>query len=117
MEEASDPGEPGREVAVDEEKEAWAGGGEEARGGMSGGEARKKSDGTCSFIRPFTPVATATCLEGTPERRRRWQKKQRSRQGVGGSSPGSQAQPNQTASIRPGLQHQEEEQGEEEEEQ
>lgn len=26
-------------------------------------------DGTCSFIRPFTPVATATCLEGTQERR------------------------------------------------
>lgn len=49
-------------------------GGKEGRGGRSGGEERKKSDGTCSFIRPFTPVATATCLEGTPERRRRWQK-------------------------------------------
>lgn len=36
-------------------------------------------DGTCSFIRPFTPVATATCLEGTQERRHHWQKQQRSR--------------------------------------
>lgn len=34
--------------------------------GKTGG---KKSDGTRSFIRAFTPVATATCLQGTQERR------------------------------------------------
>lgn len=45
-------------------------------------EKKKKSDGTCSFIRPFTPVATATCLEGTQERRHHWQKQQRSREWV-----------------------------------
>lgn len=41
-------------------------------GGTERGERvwrREKSDGTCSFIHPFTPVATATCLEGTQERR------------------------------------------------
>lgn len=94
------------------------------RRGRSGGEEgsgvkkEKKSDGTCSFIRPFTPVATATCLEGTPERRRRWQKNNRAgRELVRAAQAGRQAQPNQTASIRPGLQHQEEEQEEQEEEQ
>lgn len=48
------------------------------RGKRKKGE--KKSDGTCSFIRPFTPVATATCLEGTQERRHHWQKQQRGRE-------------------------------------
>lgn len=65
------------------------------RRGRSGGEEgsgvkkEKKSDGTCSFIRPFTPVATATCLEGTPERRRRWQKNNRAgRELVGAAQAG-----------------------------
>ena len=39
------------------------------RGELGREAEREKSDGTCSFIRPFTPVATATCLEGTQERR------------------------------------------------
>lgn len=54
-------------------------GGETRRGRVERGE---KSDGTCSFIRPFTPVATATCLEGTLERRHHWQKQQRGREWV-----------------------------------
>lgn len=33
-------------------------------GGRVGGGG---SDATCSFIRPFTPVAKATCLQGTGE--------------------------------------------------
>lgn len=33
-------------------------------GGVGGGG---ESDATCSFIRPFTPVAKATCLQGTGE--------------------------------------------------
>lgn len=41
-----------------------------------------EGNGTCSFIRPFTPVATATCLEGTHERRRHWQKQLRGREWV-----------------------------------
>lgn len=54
------------------------GGTERGRVGWGGG----RSDGTCSFIRPFTPVATATCLEGTQERRHHWQKQQRGREWV-----------------------------------
>lgn len=65
--EASDPVEPRRKVAGQGE-------------GELGGRKKKKSDGTCSFIRPFTPVATATCLEGTQERRHHWQKQQRGRE-------------------------------------
>lgn len=44
---------------------------------------REKVMVLCSFIRPFTPVATATCLEGTPERRRRWQKKKKTTEQAG----------------------------------
>lgn len=66
--EASDPVEPHRKVVGQGEL-----GGEKER-------EREKSDGTCSFIHPFTPVATATCLEGTQERRHCWQKQQRGRE-------------------------------------
>lgn len=59
---------------------AQIGGGTEREGELGG--RKKKSDGTCSFIRSFTPVATATCLEGTQERRHHWQKQQRGREWV-----------------------------------
>lgn len=65
--EASDPVESRRKVVRQGEVELRRG---------------EKSDGTCSFIRPFTPVATATCLEGTLERRHHWQKQQRGREWV-----------------------------------
>lgn len=65
----------------------WSTGAAQIGGGTERGESwegrrEKKSDGTCSFIRPFTPVATATCLEGTQERRHHWQKQQRGREWV-----------------------------------
>lgn len=60
---------------------AQIGGGTE-RGRVGREKKKKKSDGACSFIRPFTPVATATCLEGTQERRHHWQKQQRGREWV-----------------------------------
>lgn len=56
----------------------WSSGAAQIGGGTESGRVGgEKSDGTCSFIRPFTPVATATCLEGTQERRHHWQKQQR----------------------------------------
>lgn len=73
--EASDPVEPRRKVEG-QERETW----EEREG-----ERERRNDGTCSFIRSFTPVATATCLEGTGERRHRWQKQERSRDVVRGN--------------------------------
>lgn len=53
-----DPAEPSREVAGQRDGDL---GGREGDGG--GG----KSDAARSFIRPFTPVAKATCLQGTGE--------------------------------------------------
>lgn len=61
----------------------WSSGATQKGGGTRRGRVgreKKKCDGTCSFIHPFTPVATATCLEGTQERRHHWQKQQRGRE-------------------------------------
>ncbi len=50
------------------------------RGGSGGVGRKEKVMALALSSALFTPVATATCLEGTQERRHRWQKQQRGRE-------------------------------------